>query len=326
MDFLFNEVIQQSAFDILFIGGMAVLLQVYILKIAQRTVLNEGDDDGSLFNLVRVTRRSTDKESSERVEAESTSAAFSSVVLLILMVCGILFMSFLSRHVSGEQLGFVVVFIQGVELARFVLARFDVDNNVRRANAALFGLIIAYTWYISNNWIVDDLCAVMICLMVARMIIRPVPIKALFASSLAIIAYDFWGVWGTKTVGGGAIMESVEKLSETHMPPLAIVSPTFPLDAASETSCVLGLGDVALPAFVICTAARYGLHRAVLGSYVVGLLATNFILFKFHIPVPAMVPVLPIMLVTFLVAAKVKGVRLTEKKSVVPEPEVASAL
>ena len=226
---------------------------------------------------------------------------------------------------NGERLGFVITFFVGMQIATLILNRFErVGKYVHHVSRILLGLISGYIWYASNNWIVDDVFAVIGCLLWAQVLVRPVPLKALFAGSLAIIVYDFWGVWGAKAVGGGAIAASVQTFSETHLPPLAIISPALPLEMLSGTSTVLGLGDVLLPAFVICTAARYGLHRVVLGSYLVGLIATGIILVVYQTAVPAMVPVLPIMLTTFFLTAKAKGIRLRENKIEKSESEANS--
>lgn len=322
MDFLRDEMTRQQLFNFVFIGGLAILLQVLILKLKHPAIMSGSDGKESLFSIVSVTTSSSGNTCNEN---ETASAVASSVALLALLVCSIIAFSYFTQHVSGEQIGLGLVFTQAYLLATFILKRVEIVNKYAfNVSAILFGITLAYIWYASDNWIVDDLCAIMICLVTAKGIINPIPIKALIMGSLAIITYDFWGVWGAETVGGGVIATSMETLSETHLPPLAIISPGLPLEVLSGTSAILGLGDVIFPAFVICTAAQYGLHRMVLGSYLVGLLVVMIISATFETGVPAMVPILPIMITILLVAAKAKGVQIVKKQVDTSELKIIS--
>ncbi|OGL97354.1 hypothetical protein A2318_02720 [Candidatus Uhrbacteria bacterium RIFOXYB2_FULL_45_11] len=302
----FNEIDHQFLFDQAFFITLAVtihLLMLWLLKDKLSIVRS-----GTLFNMIRTTTTDDKTDGENRVD-EKRSMLYSAIFLGVILAVGVTGFVHLLKIVTGAQIGFFLVTTQSLAFSIMMLGRFFPNHHrVVFAISLCVSVLFGYIWHTFDNWIVADLTALCVSLIVLYSVARPVPILHLVSASGAIILYDLWGVWGTSSVGGGAIVNIAQTMMETRLPPMAFLCPTLPPMINNDFHSLLGLGDVVIPAYVTITAAVYRLHWFVLGAYALGILGSGIILQHVSIGVPAMVPILPLMLVTLFLAGKYKKI------------------
>lgn len=296
----------QMIFDDVFLLTIVIGMQIMMLRMHKDNL--EIARSGTLFNMIRVPIRGTEKEEELNVD-EKRSTIYSSLLIGTIFFGAATGLVFLTKNITGTHIGLFLVGTQGIGLALEISKRwYSKRPRLVMLTSIGTGILLAYTWYRFNNWVVADLAVLAICTMIFRKLIRPIPIVHLISICSVIFCYDLWGVWGS-SVGGGAISHVVDSMLKTRLPPIALVIPCLPLSFASKIHSLLGIGDIFFPAFVILTAAVYNLHRWVLVAYAVGLIVTFIILQYASMGVPAMVPILPLMITTLLVVGKIKHVK-----------------
>lgn len=306
---------KQVAFDGAFM--LSATLGMHILMIWLRDGNFEIARFGTMFNLVRVRATSSREHGSAESPAapvfnERRSTLLSAFVIFVtLALSATLIAVVVNGRLTGVQLGVFLVWSQSFGMGIALVDRFRPQWRGSKAAYALLavGGLCAYAWVIFDNWMASDFAALVICAYALHRFVKPVPMLHLVGISAAIVLYDLWGVWGSPSVGGGAIAVGVGALVRTRLPPLGIISPQLPLSVHSDWSSMLGLGDIMFPAFVTLTAAAHKLHRWALGAYGVGLVVAAVIMYNVAGGVPALVPILPIMILTLLIVGKIKGVK-----------------
>lgn len=162
-------------------------------------------------------------------------------------------------------------------------------------------------WYLAtNHWIANDILAFGIC--VAG--IEALPIKSFKASALllcGLFVYDVFWVFGTD------VMVTVAKSVQG---PIKLV---FPQDIFGDHTkkSLLGLGDIVIPGFFIAQMLRFSLvisqgksqayYVVAMVAYVCSLVNTMFVMVYFDAAQPALLYIVPWLLLSALGAAVVRG-------------------
>jgi minor histocompatibility antigen H13 len=162
-------------------------------------------------------------------------------------------------------------------------------------------------WYLAtNNWISNDILAFGIC--VAG--VEAIPIKSFKASAIllcGLFLYDIFWVFGTD------VMVTVAKGVQG---PIKLL---FPQDIFGdhEKKSLLGLGDIVIPGFFLMQMVRFSLIRSkgqstryfvyTIVAYVLSLLNTMVVMVVFDSAQPALLYIVPWLLLTALGAALAHG-------------------
>ena len=288
-------------YDLAFTIAFAVSAHLVMLRM-RRNDLNVVHV-GTLFNTFRVMKKrdkSHANETDEPVVDEKRSALASIAVLVAVTV-----ISFqIDKFVTGEQIGIFLVCVFGTRITYAVFKKSHRRYPYQSAIiACVVGSMFSYLWYTHDNWVMNDAVVFSVCLFAMITLVQPVPFKRLVLMCGVIVLYDLWGVWGQ-----GFIVDSVKEMMKTRLPPMAFTVPRLPMTMESKPLSFTGLGDVVLPAFVTLTAAKYGLHRWMIGSYAIGFVVVVIIMFVVPSGVPAMVPILPLMVGTLYIVGKRKRI------------------
>lgn len=286
----------QIVFDAVFMISCAI--GVHVVALWMRGDNFQVAHSGTVFTLIPSQQSNA-----------SRSLVYSALLLGGGLALLVTFMVFLTKNVTGEQFGMFMVGTQTFSAVTFSFRKYPNRNMLGVVLGLVGGVLAAWGWQVYDNWIVANLAALLICSFLVHLAVRAVPIRSLVCGCVAIVLYDLWGVWGHQ-VGGGAIMESVGAMAKTRLPPGMIISPYLPLMVHSKAYSMLGLGDIFFPAYVTITAAAYKLHGWVIAAYILGMIGAGSLAYVMPQGVPAMVTILPAMIVTLLVVAKVKKVKL----------------
>jgi minor histocompatibility antigen H13 len=162
-------------------------------------------------------------------------------------------------------------------------------------------------WYLgANHWIANNILAFGIC--VAG--IESLPIRSFTASALllcGLFVYDVFWVFGTD------VMVTVAKSVQG---PIKLL---FPQDIFGdhEKKSLLGLGDIVIPGFFIMQMLRFALIRSggrsrsyfyvAMGAYIASLVNTMFVMVVFNAAQPALLYIVPWLLLSMMLFALVRG-------------------
>jgi minor histocompatibility antigen H13 len=165
--------------------------------------------------------------------------------------------------------------------------------------------IIAYVWLTNPNWLIVDFIA--LCIITNTLIAFPrISLKTLIVVCFALIIYDVLGVYVF-----GVMQDFAYKAYLINMPLLIVIPKTLSLQE-TQRLFMLGLGDIIIPGLLIreeilrakeniVTAHIWNnipLMPVVLSvGYVFGFAAVQGVLYYTHKPQPALVFLLPSMLI-----------------------------
>jgi minor histocompatibility antigen H13 len=162
-------------------------------------------------------------------------------------------------------------------------------------------------WYLaSNHWVANNILAFGIC--VAG--IESIPIKSFKASALllcGLFLYDIFWVFGTD------VMVTVAKSVQG---PIKLLFPQN-IFGDHDKKSLLGLGDIVIPGFFLMQMMRFALIRSkgtstkyfavTLVAYVLSLVNTMFVMVVFDAAQPALLYIVPYLLLSAVAAAAASG-------------------
>lgn len=177
--------------------------------------------------------------------------------------------------------------------------------------------LAALYWY-TEHWVVNNILGVSFCLLGVKSVALPgFKIGAVMLAGLFV--YDVWWVFGSEHVIGHNVMVAVAKGVEA---PIKVVFPR------GEGFALLGLGDIVVPALYLAMLARFDHARRVrsdtadakpppgllswyFGSgvvaYAASLLATTLVMLAFQAAQPALLYIVPFLLLCTAIVATVRG-------------------
>ncbi|KAL0227592.1 hypothetical protein RCL1_003736 [Eukaryota sp. TZLM3-RCL] len=189
-------------------------------------------------------------------------------------------------------------------------------------------LLIGIAYALSKHWILNNVLALVFCLLSANQISVP-SFKVGTVLLLGLFVYDCVFVFKTP------IMVSVATGLDL---PIKLVFPRFPVsyfissDPEALKFSLLGLGDIILPAIFIRLVSKYEVSRekhsrvlytAVMFAYTCACVCAIFVMLKYKHAQPVLLYIVPMLLVTTFIVALCRGelgslLRFTDK----PEEQI----
>jgi presenilin-like A22 family membrane protease len=206
---------------------------------------------------------------------------------------------------SGQGIALAAVaflaLISAMAIARCFKGRVAVAVFVMCASPCL-------VWALWPNWLTGNVLATILCIgITAGWVQMTINFRFTVLVNGAVFLYDILHVYITGWMHGMVAPESV-----TQLPLLLLVPQNLSLDAAPMN--MVGLGDIALPGFMIVVAAVLAYRRramsllyAGLAGYAVGLSLTGLLVMVFQQMQPAMILLFPCTLIPILWAARRAG-------------------
>merc|ERR1719330_1177706 len=178
------------------------------------------------------------------------------------------------------------------------------------------GAIMAAGFIFSKNWIINNVFGVSFCILGIKMIgISNYKTGAIML--IGLFFYDIFWVFGSKPVFGSNVMVSVAKGVEA---PIKLMFPRSAGGCGNLQHSMLGLGDIVVPGIFIAFLAKWdavliGEKKAnsfvylnsVMVGYFLSLATTVAIMLFFNAAQPALLYIVPYVLLTSLVTALVRG-------------------
>jgi len=193
------------------------------------------------------------------------------------------------------------------------------------------GAIMAAGYVFSKNWIVNNIFGVSFCLLGIRMIgLSTIKVGAIML--IGLFFYDVFWVFGSKSVFGSNVMVSVATGVEA---PIKLMFPRDLGGCGILRHGMLGLGDIVVPGIFIAFLAKWDAFQigekaynsfvylnAVMVSYVLSLVTTVSIMLFFNAAQPALLYIVPYVLVTTAAVAISRGeLKALWKFEIPDEPE-----
>jgi len=178
------------------------------------------------------------------------------------------------------------------------------------------GVILAVGYIFTKNWIVNNVFGISFCLLGIRMI----NLSSYKTGSILLIGlffYDVFWVFGSKPVFGSNVMVSVATGLEA---PIKLMFPRSFGGCGLFQHSMLGLGDIAVPGLFIAFMAKWDAVKIaekksssfvylnwIMVAYVLSLMTTVAIMLLFNHAQPALLYIVPYILIASVVVALVRG-------------------
>lgn len=178
------------------------------------------------------------------------------------------------------------------------------------------GGVMAAGFIFSKNWIINNVFGVSFCLLGIKMI----GISSYKTGAIMLVGlffYDIFWVFGSKPVFGSNVMVSVAKGVEA---PIKLMFPRSVGGCGNLQHSMLGLGDIVVPGIFIAFLAKWdavliGEKKArsfvylnvVMVAYVLSLLTTVSIMLFFNAAQPALLYIVPYVLLASIATALARG-------------------
>jgi signal peptide peptidase-like protein 2B len=165
--------------------------------------------------------------------------------------------------------------------------------------------VIVLVWFATEHWMVSNLIAFCSCA-IAVCVIKVHRLQMVLVISFGFIVYDVWWVFLSPILFGKSVMTEAALSAGPHIPAIFIV----PRD---DGASMLGLGDVLLPGVVLDFFMRFdashGTSLFVIAfiGYCVGVQISWIAVFLMERGQPALLWVLPAILVPVLIASTAQG-------------------
>jgi minor histocompatibility antigen H13 len=198
----------------------------------------------------------------------------------------------------------------------FKIPFFDEDVRPLEIIGGLVGACMAATYIFSKNWIINNIFGVSFCLLG----IRTINLNSVKTGAIMLIGlffYDVFWVFGSKSVFGSNVMVSVAMGVEA---PIKLMFPRELGGCGILKQSMLGLGDIVVPGLFIAFLAKWdaikiGEKKAtsfvylntVMYSYVLSLITTVSIMLFFNAAQPALLYIVPYVLITTAALAVTRG-------------------
>lgn len=176
------------------------------------------------------------------------------------------------------------------------------------------GMSVAYLLY--KHWIVNNIFGVSFCLLGLRMIgLHNFKVGAIML--IGLFFYDVFWVFGSKSIFGSNVMVSVATGIEA---PIKLMFPRDLGGCGILRHSMLGLGDIVVPGIFIAFLAKWDASlissqkaqsfvylNVVMISYFLSLVTTVGVMLFFNAAQPALLYIVPYILITALIVACVRG-------------------
>jgi len=227
---------------------------------------------------------------------------------------GVVFMCMFGVGTNLDQL-FAVV--QGKPLKPlFRIPFFDQNTTVVELLGMCIGAAMAYGFMVSKNWIINNVFGVSFSLVGIKMISLS-SYKTGAIMLVGLFFYDVFWVFGSKSVFGSNVMVSVAKGVEA---PIKLMFPRSLGGCGKLLHSMLGLGDIVVPGIFIAFLAKWDAVKIGEGksnsfvylnwtmvAYVLSLITTVSIMLFFNAAQPALLYIVPYVLITSLAIACARG-------------------
>eukprot|EP00930_Biecheleria_cincta_P087757 TRINITY_DN7698_c1_g3_i1.p1 TRINITY_DN7698_c1_g3~~TRINITY_DN7698_c1_g3_i1.p1 ORF type:complete len:529 (+),score=94.51 TRINITY_DN7698_c1_g3_i1:84-1589(+) len=230
------------------------------------------------------------------------------------LTAGILFMCMFGVGTNLDQLIAVVRYKPMKPL--FSIPFFDQTMNLMELLGMCIGAAMAYGFMMSKNWIINNLFGVSFCLVGIKMISLS-SYKTGAIMLVGLFFYDVFWVFGSKSVFGSNVMVSVAKGVEA---PIKLMFPRALGGCGKLAHSMLGLGDIVVPGIFIAFLAKWDAVKIGEGksksfvylnttmvAYVLSLITTVSIMLFFNAAQPALLYIVPYVLVASLAVAVCRG-------------------
>jgi len=228
--------------------------------------------------------------------------------------CGIVAMCMFG---VGSNLDHLVSLIRNkVMQPLLVVPLLDEPMTVVELVGVVLGGVLAADFFSSTNWIINNIFGVSFCLVG----IKKIGISSFKTGAVMLIGlffYDVFWVFGSKPVFGSNVMVSVAKGVEA---PIKLMFPRALSGCGTLQHSMLGLGDIVVPGIFIAFLAKWDTHRmgetkassfvylnTAMVAYVLSLIMTVSIMLFFNAAQPALLYIVPYLLITTVTLALCRG-------------------
>jgi minor histocompatibility antigen H13 len=180
----------------------------------------------------------------------------------------------------------------------------------------LIGGVMSFCYLTWKHFLINNVFGVSFCLLGIRMIALP-KFKVGFIMLVGLFFYDIFWVFGSKSVFGANVMVSVATGIEA---PIKLMFPREFGGCGLLRNSMLGLGDIVVPGLFICLLAKWDAHRmsekkcesfvylnSVMVAYILSLVTTVGIMLFFNHAQPALLYIVPYILIAAFVVAICRG-------------------
>jgi len=198
----------------------------------------------------------------------------------------------------------------------FRIPFFDEDITLVQLIGTLGGLGMAAGYVLTKNWIINNAFGISFCLLG----IRSIGLSDFKTGAIVLVGlffYDIFWVFGSKSVFGSNVMVSVATGIEA---PIKLMFPRHYGGCGLHQYGMLGLGDIAVPGLFIAFMAKWDAVKmgekasasfvylnSIMVAYVLSLVTTVAIMLIFNHAQPALLYIVPYILVTSVAVALVRG-------------------
>jgi len=131
------------------------------------------------------------------------------------------------------------------------------DVSIASLIGFIFGASVATWWFITRNWILNNLMAASICLVFLKSVRLNSLVPGLVLLGLLFFYDIFWVFFSSNFTGGESVMVAVAKGLDI---PIKLWMPHLTADFPTTACSLLGLGDIIIPGIFISFMTRFGLE------------------------------------------------------------------
>jgi len=166
---------------------------------------------------------------------------------------------------------------------------------------------LGVTHILQPSWVVSNVIAILVAGFVIRLL-SSIPLKLILVFFIATFIYDVINVYGT-----GFMVQTATAMIATEIPgPILRAPSSFSVLALRDnTGLILGAGDIIIPGIIVLKGMLAGYKVPMVHAYMVGLALAFYVNYLTQMPVPALITLVPITLVTYFACVRVEAYRLT---------------
>lgn len=217
----------------------------------------------------------------------------------------------------GKNLEFIVAMVKQKTLTTICKIPYvDEELTLMSIIGMLIGGVMSFCYLNWKHFLINNVFGVSFCLLGIRMIALP-KFKVGFIMLVGLFFYDIFWVFGSKSVFGANVMVSVATGIEA---PIKLMFPREFGGCGMLRNSMLGLGDIVVPGLFICLLAKWDAHRmsekkcesfvylnSVMVAYILSLVTTVGIMLFFNHAQPALLYIVPYILIAAFVVAIWRG-------------------
>eukprot|EP00177_Eucheuma_denticulatum_P000702 GFKZ01001265.1.p1 GENE.GFKZ01001265.1~~GFKZ01001265.1.p1 ORF type:complete len:369 (-),score=48.27 GFKZ01001265.1:551-1657(-) len=200
------------------------------------------------------------------------------------------------------------------------------------AISCLFSTFVLLTWLFSGHWLANNLIGVALCILFASLCKVP-SLKVTVILFTGLFVYDIFFVFFSEHIFGRNVMVEVATSTPTnpaaalanflHLPFSPVPNLALPakliFPAGDSHQTILGLGDVILPEILLVFLLEFDLRNRVAVplwrgyflkawiAYAAGLMASFFFSYTFQTAQPALLYIVPMVVIPTVVLARTRG-------------------